>query len=627
MPLLDGVDGKTTLSLQAFVLGFRFDTVISGYLLALPLVLLVFADILNRHPLILFRTIRIFLVIVFILAFFICSADIPFFKQYNTRLNSSALNWVSTPGIVIKMIAEEKAFYIYFILFICFLVAFLFLFRKINRRYLQEYKSLSANRRRPVSPLKTLSFCLPAIFILMLGIRGRTTLKSPIRVGTAYFCNNRFLNQLGLNPVFTFLRSYLDDNKKTNKTLHLADDAVAIANVQRYLQTTINADTTVSPIARKVVTKGEPLKKNVVLVLMESMTAGHLARFGGAGHLTPTLDSLAAGGYSFDNTYSAGIHTFNGLYSTLFSFPALLNKNSMNNAVMPEYSGFPKVMKQSGYYNLFATTHDEQFDNIGGFMLANNFDKVISQKDYPASKIATTFGVPDHYMFDFVMPELNKLYQSNKPFFATLLTTSNHRPFYIPKDIPFTPKHSDKESGSVEYADWAIHHFLEEAAKQPWYNNTVFVFVADHGAIISRDKYDMPLFYHHIPFIVYAPSLFSPGAFPQPVGQIDVFPTVMGLMNIPYVNNTLGVDVLKQQRSYIYFSADDKIGVIDSNYFYTWYTDGREALYDYRANDQQNIAAGKKAATDSMKNYAFNSIQAAQWLILHQKTTIPAKLK
>ena len=540
-------------------------------------------------------------------------------------MNSSALHWVSTPGIMVKMIAEEKSFFIYLILFICFIVAFFFFFRRINSKYVAEYKALPKYGSRSVSLVKTFSFCLPAIFLLMLGIRGRTTFKSPIRVGTAYFCNNRFLNQVGLNPVFTFLRSWLDDNKKTNRTLHLADDGIALANVQRYLQTSSNADTMVSPIARKVVTSGEPVKKNIVLVLMESMTAGHLARFGGTDHLTPTLDSLAERGYSFDNTYSAGIHTFNGLYSALFSFPALLNKNSMNNAVMPEYSGFPKVLKENGYFNLFATTHDEQFDNIGGFMLANNFDKVISQKDYPRSKIATTFGVPDHYMFDFVMPEINKLHQSGQPFFATLLTTSNHRPYYIPDDIPFKPMHSDKVSGAVEYADWAIQHFLAEAAKQPWYNNTLFVFVADHGAIISRDKYDMPLFYHHIPFIVYAPSLLSPAAFQQPAGQIDVFPTVMGLMNIPYVNNTLGIDVLKQQRSYIYFSADDKIGVIDSNYFYTWYTDGREALYDYRANNQQNIAAGKKAITDSMKNYAFNSLQAAQWLILHNKTTIPAR--
>ncbi|MEI9808278.1 MAG: LTA synthase family protein [Bacteroidota bacterium] len=369
------------------------------------------------------------------------------------------------------------------------------------------------------------------------------------------------------------------------------------------------------------------LKKNVVLVMMESMTAGHLSRFGGTENLTPVLDSLAASGYSFDNAYSAGIHTFNGLYSTLFSFPALMNKHSMNNAVMPEYSGFPKVLKENGYYTIFTTTHDEQFDNLGGFMLANNFDKVISQKDYPRSKIVNTFGVADHYMFDFVMPELNELYQRNKPFFATLLTTSNHRPFNVPAGISFTPKHTDKESAIVEYADWSIRHFLTEAAKQPWYNNTLFVFVADHGAIIKRDKYDMPLFYHHIPFIVYSPSLLQPAAFQQPVGQLDVFPTIMGLLNISYINNTLGVDALRQQRPYIYFSADDKIGVIDSNYFYTWYNDGREALYDYRLNNQQNIAAGKKSITDSMRNYAFNSIQTAQWLILHNKTTIPGKHK
>ena len=228
-------------------------------------------------------------------------------------------------------------------------------------------------------------------------------------------------------------------------------------------------------------------------------------------------------------------------------------------------------------------------------------------------------------MFDFVLPELNKLHKNGQPFFATLLTTSNHRPFYIPDDIPFKPKHAEKEAAIVEYADWAIYHFLSEASKQPWFNNTIFVFVADHGAIIKRDKYEMPLFYHHIPFIIYAPSFLQPTVFTQPVGQLDVFPTIMGLLNISYVNNTLGVDILKQQRPCIYFSADDKIGVIDSEYFYTWYNDGREALYEYSKNSLQNIAGNNRSVIDSMRTYAFSSIQTAQWLILNHKTTVPGK--
>jgi phosphoglycerol transferase MdoB-like AlkP superfamily enzyme len=238
-----------------------------------------------------------------------------------------------------------------------------------------------------------------------------------------------------------------------------------------------------------------------------------------------------------------------------------------------------------------------------------------------------TLGVPDHYMFDFVIPELNKLHKNGQSFFAALLTSSNHRPFYIPANIPFTPKHTEKEAAIVEYADWSIYHFLSEASKQPWFNNTVFVFVADHGAIIKRDKYEMPLFYHHIPFIIYAPFFLKPTVFEQPVGQLDVFPTIMGLLNISYVNNTLGVDILKQQRPYIYFSADDKIGVIDHEYFYTWYNDGREALYEYQTNSLQNIAGNNRSVTDSMRSYAFSSIQTAQWLILNHKTTVPAKDK
>lgn len=581
----------------------------------------------RKHPLLLFKIIRIYIGLVFMLAFFICAADIPFFEQFNTRLNSTALQWTSTPGFIVSMVVQEWSYLVYVILFILFVIAFLVYFKRMNRTAIKAYRTIPNKESWGIHFLKTIAFCLPALFFLFLGIRGRTSFKSPIRAGTAFFCNNRFLNQLGLNPVFTFLRSYLDDQKKENRTIHLTDEATALSKTKEYLLNGLNADTTISPIARKTITDGSPIKKNVVLVLMESMTAGNLARFGEKGQLTPTLDSLAANGYSFDNTYSAGIHTFNGVYSTLFSFPAMMNKNSMSNVEMPEYSGFSKVLKENGYHTLFVTTHDEQFDNLGGFIMGNNFDKLISQKDYPRNKIVNTWGVPDHYMFEFVIPELNKLGQTKEPFFATLLTTSNHRPFNIPTDIPFTPTHPEKEKGIIEYADWSIRHFLSEASKQSWFDNTIFVFVADHGAIIEREKYDMPLYYNHIPFIVYSPSFLKPTVYQQPAGQIDVFPTVMGLLNITYTNNTLGIDLLRQQRPFIYFSADDKIGVVDSQYFYTWYKDGRETLYDYQSNNMQNVIIPKKSLADSMRVYAFNSIQTAQWMISNHKTALPGTRK
>ena len=297
---------------------------------------------------------------------------------------------------------------------------------------------------------------------------------NPIKVSQAYYCEDPFLNQLGVNPVFNLLTSTLDDNRKENKYLQLMDETEAIDLVQKHLQR--EGMEGISPIAREVKQDTTITRHNVVLIFMESMSAQLMQTFGQSKELTPYLDSLYQESYSFNNIYSAGIHTNHGLYSTLYSFPTIMKRNAMKGSVIPIYSGLPTVLKNNGYHNLFFMTHESQYDNMNAFFRTNGFDEVYAEENYPKEKIANHFGVQDDYLYEFAMPILTQKANEGIPFFAALLSISNHPPYVIPDY--FHPKSEKIEDQVVEYADWSIRQFMTEAQKQPWFDNTLFVLIS-----------------------------------------------------------------------------------------------------------------------------------------------------
>ncbi|MBK6566654.1 MAG: sulfatase-like hydrolase/transferase [Saprospiraceae bacterium] len=159
---------------------------------------------------------------------------------------------------------------------------------------------------------------------------------------------------------------------------------------------------------------------------------------------------------------------------------------------------FFTALKKYDYSSIYFTTHDGQFDNVEGFLKANDCEQVISKDDYPSEKIKTTLGVPDDYMFEYSIPLLNELHAKNKPFVAAYMTTSDHGPYYIPEY--FTPKNKDIKKQIVEYADFSLRKMISLSSKQKWFDNTIFVFVADHGSPLDSD-YEMSLDYHHSPLL------------------------------------------------------------------------------------------------------------------------------
>lgn len=608
----DRIDEKEVAILtiiKSFIMGVRFDIVISGYILILPTLIFLTLELTGFKSKFIKQFFFYWIYILFTIAFTVSTADIPYFNQFYDRFSVGAFEWMESYKIVISMIFQEPKYFLFIIPFILLEIVFYILLKKI---FEQE------NETQKINFFLNTFVSLIFLAIVFLGIRGRIEEKSPIRIGTAYFSNNSFLNKLGLNPSFTLIRSYLDSKDEDNRVVKFMDDKLAIEMVQKNLGITKTQYN--SPIAREVqpdtLLSAQP---NVVLIIMESMSAAKMKRHGSTEELTPFLDSLSHNSIYFENIYTAGKHTFNGIFSTLFSFPALYRQHSMktNN----QYDGISTSLLKNGYSTTYFTTHDSQFDNIEGFLRSNNFQNVISQSDYPASEVKTTLGVPDDFMFRFSIPKINELSERENPFFVTFMTTSDHSPFYVPEY--FQPKAKAIESQIVQYADWSLQQFIQLASKEAWFNNTIFVFVADHGAAIDA-KYDISLNYFHTPLIIYAPEIFKGNQVHQKIGsQIDVYPTVMGLIKQKYVNNTLGIDLLNEERKFTIINDDDKVGILDTDYLCIMKNNGAKLeLYKYKEQDKSNYFDQEQEKALEMADYAKSNMQVHQIMISEGRTTL-----
>jgi len=601
---LQHIPGLFSVLSHTMLMGLRFDIVISGYILILPALLLLIAELTGKLKPWVFKSSHLFIILLYIICFLICTADIPFFSNYNNRLNTTILNWTSTPLLGIKMVLQDSVLLRYLLFFFLVSVAFTLIMKRVFRNFRNTLVNTGAQSTHSLPKIAT---AIIFLMLMALGIRGRTEAKSPILIGTAFFSNYNFPNQAGLNPVFTFMIGCTENWKEENKKLHLIADSTAARNVKYYLHTDNDG------LSRTIVPATREHKYNVVIVLMESMSGFYLERFGNRNNLTPNLDTLAKNGYNFINVYSAGIHTFNGIFSTLYSHPALMARHTMYDEVIPAYTGLPYFLEKRGYETMYFTTHDGQFDNVAGFLTANHMHRVISQKDYPSAQVLSSMGVADHYMFDFSLPLLTKQQQDRRPFLAVYMTASNHPPYTIPDGIPFKPKHSEIRHGAVEYTDWSVGYFMKKAATLPWYDSTIFVFLGDHGTWEGESYGALPYWYSHIPLIIYSPMFRqAPKELHIAGGQTDVFPTIAGLLGGTYINNTMGADLLNEGRPWAIFSQDDKIGVADSTDIYVWEKNGSECMY--RIWTDIKLLDTKRAKADSMRTYAFSMIQYAQWL-------------
>ncbi|MDP4238079.1 MAG: sulfatase-like hydrolase/transferase [Bacteroidota bacterium] len=608
---LQGVDSKFSFVFSALIRGVWFDNVIACYITALPLIILSAVGLFNLMNKWLLNTFNVFYIITYTIVFGVGIADTPYFNYFFKHLNASIFNWTEERGTAFDMILQEKSYYMYFLFFIVSVALFVYLINRISKRLLKNSQQNISGK----SYFTYLPLSLVLISLCILGIRGRFG-YNPIKSSQAYFCDNTFLNLLGVNPLYYFSRDIIENSESHYSVNKIVSEkqAVLLARKEYGLSGKTYKG---SPITREVIAHGKAKKMNVVVILMESMSANLLDIKENGKEITPYLHQLINKSYYFDNFYSAGNHTNHGVLATLFGLPALFDQNIMKNVDIPLCEGLPNTLQKRGYRTMFFMSHESQYDNMNAFLRENGVEEVYAQENYPSSERVNSFGVADDFLFQYAFDKINQEAKDNKPFQSTILTISNHPPYIVPdkfKSVSNNPQYQ-----IVAYADDAIRQFMEKAEKQPWFKNTLFVLLADHGKLVGSNSYELPLSYNHIPFILYSKAFTdAPKQFEQLGGQVDVFPTIMGLLNQSYENNTFGVDLFKTNRTCMFFSADNGLGCINKDYFYAYNLKSKmEGLYKYKSNNPENFVIQNRAKSKVLRTFSASMLQTASYMIKH----------
>jgi phosphoglycerol transferase MdoB-like AlkP superfamily enzyme len=366
------------------------------------------------------------------------------------------------------------------------------------------------------------------------------------------FSQERVLNEIANNGQRAFLNSALSrhlDFAGFYKTMPAGE---AFGRTQRLL-----SDGTaqfVSPsdsLERSVLGNAARPRLNVVILLEESLGSEFWGCLGRSNSLTPEMDRLAASeGMLFTNLYASGNRTVRGFEGVLSSFPPLPGDSIVKRDQSQNVETIARILKRDGYQTVFLYGGRGLFDGMRSFALNNGYDRFIEQKDFPEARRSdytkTIWGACDEIIFGRAIEEFRKLNDSGKPFLATILSVSNHKPYVYPRGrIPEDPdKPTRMREKAVKYSDWCLGKFFTEARKESFWTNTIFVVVADHGARVYGSQ-SIPIHSYEIPLLLVSPAVVkSPSRVPHLGCSLDVAPTILGLLGRPYETLFFGRDLL-----------------------------------------------------------------------------------
>lgn len=615
----EGVDWE--LLPTALLIGVQFDNLIASYISALPaLVLPVFALATMHREEYSLRMRRLtsgvtwYYGVLYAILIFVHVANARYFHFFENHLNIGVTAWFGFVDDTAGMIFEDGTNWYFLLMALVLIALFEFALVAINKAFAHGWSSADNRSQKQYVLSSVLTVLLWGI--VFCGIRGSFQ-RYPLKVSFAYFSNKPFYNKLGVNPVFNIIKSAEYGTIPVPKEIAAIGEKDAIRYVQQEFGF-VPADT-LRPIVREGsvhrLVEGQP---NIVLIFMESMAQENLDRQENGQYLTPHLRSLREKSLYWANCYSAGIHTNNGIVGVHYGFVPNFAKPSMDvNADI--YTGLPYYLRRNGYENLCFITGNPQYDNMNSFWRDNHIDRIYSNYDYEPDSAVNNFGVSDGYLFRYGLRRLDEYAASGKPFFASFLTVSNHGPFIVPE--AYQDRAAKPENQIIAYADDAIRQFMEAAEQTEWGKNTLFVLVADHGANLAS-PYEMVYPYNRIPVFITGAGI-KPRTLTTPASQIDIWPTVLSLLGIDYLNNCLGVDVLNEPRRYAFFISDDHLGVSDGAYFWCYgiHTQ-RECLY--RVGSGEDIIALEPEKAADMRAFGMN-MQRVNLLAIDQKWTEPCE--
>jgi len=426
--------------------------------------------------------------------------------------------------------------------------------------------------------IKSSLIIIVAIPIFVISARGGIT-GATLTWGRAEFSQNYFANQIALNGVFALLQS-VDVNRNMKSS-----DANSIKKrfTPKELQTNMRGYVTQSQdtylpgenVLRRITNTQKPvIKPNVVMVLMESFMGSNVGALGYEPDLTPNYDRLAKEGIVFKNIYSTGKRSNRGVVSAITGYPSSYGQALIKKAIVGRktFYSIPDILKKRGYETSFYYGGDIEFDNMKAFLVRNGIDKISDVKSFSKEDKTIAWGVPDDKVFDKMSRDLKKMKQ---PFFTEAFTLSNHSPYDVPDKFKTHSKEKYpkmyKKYDGVAFADYAMGRFTDSIKDEEWAKNTIFIFVADHGADRSVPvEIDWKKFTN--PLLIWSPNkkIVKPQVVDTLGSQSDILPTLMGILGGEYEHSTWGQNLLLKgnKKEFAYVVDTQYVGIIDKDYIY-----------------------------------------------------------
>lgn len=565
-----------------------------------------------------------YLAVLTFIVFFFFAADFGNFSYNRTRLDAGALNFVEDAGISFKMMWQTYPMFWMILGLIVAVLLFRWMYKHSHWRVINRTDGLGIPYRR--------KFFVIAAFILAFFVYGRFSWP-PLSWKNSFVFHDNFKSYLALNPLQNFFttlkfRKPEFNEKKAREVFPLMEEWMQLP------------DKNVFSYRREIPPRSNTLESrpNIVLVQCESFSMYKSNMSGNPLNTTPYFNSLCEKGIFFERCFTPHFSTARGLFAILTGIPdaQLFKFSTRNPLALTQHTIIDNFEGYSKHYFLGGSP---EFNNYEG--LLKNIDglQMHTEGSFKSPKI-NVWGISDKDLF----LEANGVFKKeNNPFFAYIQTSNNHRPYVIPeKDTAdfkmlFVPDEelrrygfeSLQEFNEFRYSDYCFQKFLEAAEKETYFHNTIFVFVGDHGvagnaeAIYPRAWTDQRLADEHVPLLFYAPYLLPPQKRSEVVSQIDVLPTIAGMLHQPYVNTTLGRDLLdpEKKNNYAFITnTAGKIGMVtDDFYFITNLNFPDDQLVSVKYSGLPYTKAQRDSVQKKMSAFTSAFFETARYMLMNNK--------
>ncbi len=532
------------LLIKIFAVGFFFDVITFSYfLIPFALLRIIIPDRLSNSRFSRVVILGFFFLYTFAMIFNVVS-EYVFFDEFATRYNFIAVDYLIYTTEVVRNIRES---YPVNLIVSGLLILTIAPFIPLKRYITASFPLVSSFKERFISG--TVMMLIPAIAFLT------------VNLNLSEISPNNYANELAGNGLYGFAAAFRNNELDFNRFYAAKDNTLVMNRLRTLLK---SADS--RGLSRQINASGKENHYNIILICEESFSAEYLGTFGNKKGITPNLDKLAKESLLFTHLYATGTRTVRGLEAITLSIPPLPGTAIVKRPGNEGLFSWGAVMKSHGYENRFIYGGRGYFDNMNYFF-ANNGFTTVDQTNFAKNEIsfANAWGVCDEDLFDKTVQQADLSHEGKKPFFSFVMTTSNHRPYTYPEGKIDIPSKTGRD-GAVKYADYAIGQLIEKSKKKPWFKDTIFIIVADHCAGSAR-KIALPLKNYEIPLIIYAPAILTPHHIDTMMSQIDIAPTVLGMLNVSYSSKFFGKDILNDndstQRAFI--GTYQKLGYIEGD--------------------------------------------------------------